>query len=67
MKLLMLGGRSDAGTTYAYDAQGRLTEMRGHNFGFDQVRTISYNEHGDKSTERETMTRDSPILSGHTL
>jgi hypothetical protein len=59
MKFLMLGGRSDAGITYAYDAQGRVTEMRDRNFGFDKVTTISYNEHGDKNAQRKTMTRNS--------
>ncbi|HEX8882850.1 MAG TPA: hypothetical protein VF749_22565, partial [Candidatus Acidoferrum sp.] len=56
---LMLGGPSGAGITYAYDAQGRVTEKRQRNFGFDTVTTISYNEHGDPTAQRETMTRDS--------
>jgi YD repeat-containing protein len=59
MKLLMLGGRSDAGITYAYDAQGRVTEIRDRNGWFDKVTTISYNEHGDRTAQRETMTRNS--------
>ena len=50
-----------SGTTYAYDAQGRLTEMRTSNFGFDQVTTISYNEHGDKNAQHETMTINSTV------
>ena len=42
--------------TYAYDAQGRVTEMRNHNFKIERVTIISYNEHGDKSAEHETIT-----------
>ena len=66
---LMHGGPS-AGVTYAYDAQGPVTEMRASgNFGFDRVTTISYNEHGDKSAQRETMTRDSadPIVTAYSI
>ena len=52
----MLGGRSGTGITYTYDAQGRVTEKRDRNAGFDTVTTISYNEHGDKSAEHDAMT-----------
>jgi hypothetical protein len=31
---------------------------------FDKVRTTSYNEQGDKSKERETMTQNSSVLAG---
>ena len=34
-------------------------KMRDRNFLFDQVTTISYNEHGDKSAEHATMTENS--------
>ena len=55
----MLSGRSGTGITYAYDAQGRVTEMRDRNRWFDKVTIVSYNEHGDKNAQRETMTENS--------
>jgi YD repeat-containing protein len=52
---IMMGGRNGTGTSYRYDAQGRVIEMRERNFVFDRVTTTSYNEHGDKSEEHQTM------------
>jgi YD repeat-containing protein len=52
----MLSGRSGTGKSYAYDPQGRVTEVRDRNFALDTVTTTSYNEHGDKSEERITLT-----------
>jgi len=52
---LMLNGRNGTGILYAYDAQGRVTEMRERNFAVDRVTTTSYTEHGDKSEERTTI------------
>src|SRR6266566_6545963 len=60
----MPSGRSGTGMSYAYDAQGRVIEMRDRNFVFDKVTTTSYNEHGDKSLERETMTGNSAVPVG---
>jgi len=60
----MFSGRSGTGISYAYDAQGRVTEMRERNSWFDKVTTTSYNEHGDKSAERETITRNSAVPVG---
>ena len=36
-----------------------VTEIRDRNGWFDKVTTISYNEHGDRTAQRETMTRNS--------
>src|SRR5271167_547315 len=60
----MMGGRNGTGTSYSYDAQGRVTEMRERNFAFDKVTTTSYNEHGDKSTERESVADNSTVPVG---
>jgi YD repeat-containing protein len=60
----MLSGRNGTGTSYTYDDQGRVTEMRSRNFMFDKVTTNSYNEQGDKSEERETMTSNSTVPVG---
>jgi YD repeat-containing protein len=60
----MLSGRNGAGTWYAYDDQGRVTEMRERNFWFEKVTITSYNEHGDKSVEVETLTNNSTFPVG---
>jgi len=52
----MLSGRSGTGKTYTYDPQGRVKEVRDRNFALDTITTTSYNEHGDKSEERMTLT-----------
>jgi len=52
----MLSGRSGTRKTYTYDPQGRVKEVRDRNFALDTVTTTSYNEHGDKSEERMTLT-----------
>jgi hypothetical protein len=52
----LLSGRNGTGISYAYDAQGRVTEIRKRNFAVDKVTTTSYTEHGDKSEERTTVT-----------
>jgi YD repeat-containing protein len=61
---LMLSGRSGAGISYAYDAQGRVTKIHDRNFALEKVSTISYNEHGDKSALRETITVNSALQVG---
>jgi hypothetical protein len=60
----MLSGRNGTGISYAYDAQGRVTEMRDRSSWFDKVTRTIYNEHGDKSLERETMTGNSAVPVG---
>jgi hypothetical protein len=63
----MLSGRNGTGTSYAYDDQGQVTEMRERNFWFDKVTTTGYNEHGDKIVEVETMTDNSTFPVGVTF
>jgi hypothetical protein len=60
----MLGGRNGTGTSYSYDDQGRVTEIHERNFVVDKVTTTSYNEHGDKSAEVETMADNSTAPAG---
>ena len=61
---LMLSGRSGTGKSYTYDSQGRVTEVRDRNFAMDRVTTTTYNEHGDKSEERMTLTGNTAIPVG---
>ena len=61
---LMLSGRSGTGKSYNYDLQGRVIEVRDRNFAMDRVTTTSYNEHGDKSEERTTLTVNTVIPVG---
>jgi YD repeat-containing protein len=51
----MIAGMRNAVISYSYDAQGRVTERHrsGGVFG-EQVTITTYNDHGDKSSERET-------------
>ena len=60
----MMGGRNGTGTSYSYDAQGREIEKRERNSWFAKVTTTSYNEHGDKSAESETMADNSTAPAG---
>ena len=52
----MIAGMRNAVISYSYDAQGRVTERHksGGAFG-DQVTITTYNDHGDKASERETI------------
>lgn len=54
----MLSGRSGTGKSYTYDPQGRVIEVRDRNWVLDTATTTSYNEHGDKSEERVSSTRN---------
>ena len=51
----MMSGKNGTGTSFVYDSQGRLTEVRDRNWASDSVTTTSYNEHGDISGERRTI------------
>jgi len=48
---LMMRGRKGTGISYSYDALGRVAEVRRRDVVFEVVKTVSYNEHGDKSEE----------------
>jgi YD repeat-containing protein len=51
----MIAGMQNSVISYSYDAQGRVTERHrsGGVFG-EQVTVTTYNDHGDKASERET-------------
>jgi len=52
----MIAGMQNSVIAYSYDAQARVTERHrsGGVFG-QQVTITTYNDHGDKASERETM------------
>jgi len=54
----MIAGMRNCVISYSYDAQGRVTERHrsGGVFG-EQVTITTYNDHGDKASERETTVR----------
>jgi len=51
----MMSGKNGTGTSFVYDSQGRVAEVRDRNAGSDTVTTTKYNEHGDISEERKTI------------
>jgi len=52
----MIAGMQNTVISYAHDAQGRVTERHrtGEAFG-GQITITTYNDHGEKASERETM------------
>jgi YD repeat-containing protein len=52
----LMAGMQNSVISYSYDAQGRVTERHrsGGVFG-EQVTVTTYNDHGDKASEHETM------------
>lgn len=52
----LIAGMQNSVISYSHDAQGRVTERHrsGGVFG-EQVTITTYNDHGDKASERETM------------
>ena len=52
----MLSGLRGSGSSYSYDAHGRIVESRERNFAFEKITTILYNAQGDKSEERRAIT-----------
>jgi YD repeat-containing protein len=52
----MLSGLRGSGSSYSYDAHGRIVETRERNFAFEKITTILYNAQGDKSEERRAIT-----------
>ena len=63
----IMSGKNGTGTSYTYDAQGRVTEVRERNWEGDRVTTSSFNEHGDKSEDRMTVTTDNRAFPGHSF
>lgn len=62
----VLGGKKQAGTTYTYDAQNRITKIHERNSFFEKTTTTLYNDHGDKTEERTTLRENSVIPMGVT-
>jgi YD repeat-containing protein len=51
----MIAGMQNSVISYSYDAQGRVTERHRSGGVFDELVTVTtYNDHGDKASERET-------------
>jgi YD repeat-containing protein len=51
----MIAGMQNSVISYSYDAQGRVTERHRSGGVFDELATVTtYNDHGDKASERET-------------
>lgn len=61
---VLLGGKTQAGTAYTYDAQGRATMIRERNMVFERTTTIAYNDQGDKAEESTTTIENSVIPVG---
>jgi hypothetical protein len=52
----MIAGMQNSVISYSYDAQGRVTERHRSGGVFGEQATITmYNDHGDKSSEHETI------------
>jgi YD repeat-containing protein len=60
----MARGKLPVGTSYAYDSQGRLTQMRERNMLLEHTTTIVYSQQGDKVRERQTFKSNSVIPIG---
>jgi len=56
--------KNPLGTTYTYDAAGRITGKRERNVLFDERTAIFYNEQGDKARERKTIETNSIMPMG---
>jgi YD repeat-containing protein len=56
----LIGGMQNSVISYSYDAHGRVTERHrsGGVFG-EQVTVTTYNDHGDKASQRETTVMNS--------
>ena len=52
----MLSGLRGSGSSYSYDAHGRIVETRERNFAFEKITTILYNAQGDRVEERRAIT-----------
>ena len=52
----MFSGLRGSGSSYSYDAHGRIVESRQRNFAFEKITMILYNAQGGKSEERTAIT-----------
>jgi hypothetical protein len=60
----MLSGLRGSGSSYSYDARGRIVESRERNFAFEKITTILYNAQGDKYEERRAITNNCAFPGG---
>jgi hypothetical protein len=60
----MLSGLRGSGSSYSYDAHGRIVESRERNFAFEKITTILYNAQGDKYEERRAITNNCAFPAG---
>jgi hypothetical protein len=60
----MLSGLRGSGSSYSYDAHGRIVETRERNFAFEKITTILYNAQGDKAEERRAITNNCAFPAG---
>ena len=54
----MFSGLRGSGSSYSYDAHGRIVESRERNFAFEKITTIDYNAQGDRVEERRAITNN---------
>jgi hypothetical protein len=60
----ILSGLRGSGSSYSYDAHGRIVESRECNFAFEKITAILYNAQGDKAEERRTITSNCAFPAG---
>ena len=60
----MLSGLRGSGSSYSYDAYGRIVESRERNFAFEKITTILYNAQGDRTEERRAITNNCAFPAG---
>jgi hypothetical protein len=61
---VLMAGKEQAGTSYEYDAQGRITKLRSRNAFVEETTTTLYNSQGDKVEERTTYADNSVLPVG---
>ncbi len=57
-------GQREAGKSYSYDAQGRVTQTRETNFVFEKTTTIQYNDDGDEVEIDITIADNTAVPAG---
>jgi hypothetical protein len=61
---VLMAGKEQAGTSYEYDAQGRITKLRSRDAFVEETTTTLYNFQGDKAEERTTYADNSVLPVG---
>lgn len=57
-------GKRGVGTSYSYDAEGRLAEVRQRNYIMEATTAITYNDHGERAEARVTFQPNNTIPAG---